>query len=978
MMLLGLLGIAIPVIIHLLNRRQAKIVDWGAMRFLLDSLVSRRRRVLLEEILLLAARCLIVALVALALARPFIPAGSTVPWLVVLPAALLAVVLFGVSFALWRYPVWRRRVVWAALLLALLAAAAVFCERWLNLRHLGRGSGRDVALVIDGSSSMTMSTEGESNFSRAIKEAERCIAAAPRGHAFSLVIAGSVPNVVLPAPMTDRKHLLQMLEEAVPVQGTMQALDTLAVSAATLAQGYNVDKQIVLIGDGQSVGWKTDNPDLWEHLRQALGRLPAPPQVIFRRLALPETIRNATLASVAFSRQVIGTDREVRIDVTVANTGTEAITPQEVRLRVGDRVLSDRSLGQLQPGASATASFRQRFSRPGTEVVRAQVVANDELPGDDEAVRVVQVMDRLRVLVVDATPATRFLDRPGAFAALALMPDVPGLTPATPAATDKPNPDFLVPPEVVSVAELAGRESLGDVSAIVLADVPQLPAPLAARLADFVMQGGGLLVAVGGRAQSAFYNGWRGAAGALLPLPLERLVVTPETNRAALDPKTFENPVLRSLAGASDLDAAQFERYWAVTGEEDPAAHMGARFVNGAPYLAERAYGRGVVMQVNAPLDVSAGTLVARQGFVPLVHELVYYLAQPVVANLNIRPSRGATIPLGANAAQRAGDGRHGLRGEYFAHAELHAGGVVRIDPTVDFTWSGAPIEGVPANGFWVQWTGSLAVPRDGTYRFGNPAGGRLSLWVDGRRVLSPDDPQGMIALRGGRRHDFRVDFYERRGAAAARVVVSGPDLPVQTLPSQFLSPVRGSEEEWSSGIETLIQGPEKQPFAGRFAAGADGVSLRVDRNLAPGLYHAKVPEAMAHKVRRLLDAEGLLPFSVVVDGDESRLKPLSPDELAFVGKYLRLRVAGTTDDFLRALRGEAFGRELWQILALAALILLLLEVVLTRWIAMQRRTGEEGHVTFEEATQPSRGFREQLAKMKGTTEDQSSVTSNQ
>ena len=128
-LLLGLAGIAIPVIIHLINRRQAKVIDWGAMRFLLDSLVSRRRRVLLEEILLLAARCLLVGLLALALARPFIPAGSTVPWQVVLPAGLLAVVLFGVNFALWRYPAWRRRTILAALACAAIAGGAVALER---------------------------------------------------------------------------------------------------------------------------------------------------------------------------------------------------------------------------------------------------------------------------------------------------------------------------------------------------------------------------------------------------------------------------------------------------------------------------------------------------------------------------------------------------------------------------------------------------------------------------------------------------------------------------------------------------------------------------------------------------------------------------------------------------------------------------------------------------------------------------------
>ena len=89
-MLAALVAIAIPILIHLLNRQKATLVDWGAMRFLLESLTSRSRRILIEEIILLALRCLAVALLVLALARPFLPSRSTVPWAVVVPAILAA------------------------------------------------------------------------------------------------------------------------------------------------------------------------------------------------------------------------------------------------------------------------------------------------------------------------------------------------------------------------------------------------------------------------------------------------------------------------------------------------------------------------------------------------------------------------------------------------------------------------------------------------------------------------------------------------------------------------------------------------------------------------------------------------------------------------------------------------------------------------------------------------------------------------
>jgi hypothetical protein len=69
--LVGIACVAIPIAIHLLMRRRRRPVMWAAMRFLLEAYRQQRRRLRLEQLLLLAARCLVIALVALALGRPF-------------------------------------------------------------------------------------------------------------------------------------------------------------------------------------------------------------------------------------------------------------------------------------------------------------------------------------------------------------------------------------------------------------------------------------------------------------------------------------------------------------------------------------------------------------------------------------------------------------------------------------------------------------------------------------------------------------------------------------------------------------------------------------------------------------------------------------------------------------------------------------------------------------------------------------------
>ncbi len=76
-MLLGGLAVASPILIHLLNKRRFKIVDWAAMDFLFEADKKNRRRVQLENFILLMLRCLAMLFLALMLARPFLPSSVT-------------------------------------------------------------------------------------------------------------------------------------------------------------------------------------------------------------------------------------------------------------------------------------------------------------------------------------------------------------------------------------------------------------------------------------------------------------------------------------------------------------------------------------------------------------------------------------------------------------------------------------------------------------------------------------------------------------------------------------------------------------------------------------------------------------------------------------------------------------------------------------------------------------------------------------
>jgi hypothetical protein len=61
--------VSLPIIIHLINRMRFKRVRWAAMEFLLKSQKRNRRRLIIEQLLLLALRCFLILLATMLVAR---------------------------------------------------------------------------------------------------------------------------------------------------------------------------------------------------------------------------------------------------------------------------------------------------------------------------------------------------------------------------------------------------------------------------------------------------------------------------------------------------------------------------------------------------------------------------------------------------------------------------------------------------------------------------------------------------------------------------------------------------------------------------------------------------------------------------------------------------------------------------------------------------------------------------------------------
>lgn len=81
----GLLALAVPLAIHLLSRKEGKVIRIGSLRFLHDSPTRQFRSIRLNEILLLTLRACMLLLVVLLLADLYLPDHQERRWVLVSP-----------------------------------------------------------------------------------------------------------------------------------------------------------------------------------------------------------------------------------------------------------------------------------------------------------------------------------------------------------------------------------------------------------------------------------------------------------------------------------------------------------------------------------------------------------------------------------------------------------------------------------------------------------------------------------------------------------------------------------------------------------------------------------------------------------------------------------------------------------------------------------------------------------------------------
>ena len=159
-----------------------------------------------------------------------------------------------------------------------------------------------------------------------------------------------------------------------------------------------------------------------------------------------------------------------------------------------------------------------------------------------------------------------------------------------------------------------------------------------------------------------------------------------------------------------------------------------------------------------------------------------------------LTPSSAATYTATYRVGGSAGSG---LTGTYFNNVDFTGTTLNRVDPAVNFTWgSGAPAATMGVDTFSVRWAGQVLPQFSETYRFYTVSDDGVRLWVNGQLIVNnwtdhaAVENSGTIALAGGQRYDVRMEFYERGGAATARLLWSSPSTTKAVVPAARLFPL--------------------------------------------------------------------------------------------------------------------------------------------------------------------------------------------
>lgn len=359
-MLWGTLAVAVPILIHLLNRYRHKRIDWAAMELLRRALVIRARQIRIEDILVLVLRCLAVLLLALAMARPTLSTAGA-KW-------------FG-------------------------AEARV-----------------GVVIALDGSFSMGHRPGVNTRFEQALARTRQVLKTLDAGSPVSLVLMGSHPRILLRDVGYDEARLEKALADLAPLPERLNLELCLEEIEKLVREIRAPVRECYFVTDAQANTWE----ELSDKVKIALREMNTAARVFYLSIG-SESGENLAVTNFALASGMLRRGAIARYIAEVSNFGRQAQERVGVTLTLDGKPVDQRVIDRIPPGEARSIPLFARLDAAGNNRLAA-LIAPDPLPADNIRYAVTHVPDQVRVLVVDGAPSDEPFRSETDFLATALSP----------------------------------------------------------------------------------------------------------------------------------------------------------------------------------------------------------------------------------------------------------------------------------------------------------------------------------------------------------------------------------------------------------------------------------------------------------------------------------------------------------------------------------------------------------------------------
>jgi hypothetical protein len=532
----GAIAAAGPVLIHLLNRRRFKVVNWAAMDFLRDALERNRKILHIRDMLLLALRVLAIVLFGLVLSRPYFkgPASGALWQSLLLGTSLL--VAFGMAIGLVTSPKGRGKGWLGAGFLAGLSFAGY------QLYGLSRSSSEGnesisntrapvhAVLLLDNSRSVGVESLGGTLLDRAKGKAAEFIDSLPPESRITVIpLAGSEDPFTLDA-YRNKEDARRALEHVKLVDAEGEILNGLELADQACRQTLDPPaKRVVLLTDLQASAWQSSiGPELLNRLSglQVVNVATSPASNVW----VSEFHIEDGLTSAEVPCRLLAHIHASGSDADSASTTSFEV---QVKLLVDGSEVASQAI-ELTPGQEREIEFTHQFDqladplKPGaaiaTIVVQSELPSTDQLSSDNRQQIVIPIVASLPVIFVDQYGDEENLEKNKIGETYALRHLM-----APRSSTDK-SQRRLIHVEHVRPDQLT-QELLETARLVVVAGLEKPDEVMVPLLRDYVLQGGPLMILAGGNFDPAAWSerAWLAGQG-ILPAPLDAKPIgqTPE------------------------------------------------------------------------------------------------------------------------------------------------------------------------------------------------------------------------------------------------------------------------------------------------------------------------------------------------------------------------------------------------------------------------------------------------------------------